>query len=172
MKEFTWHQRLGHLNESSLQKLAKLKMADGFDYDPRRNIGFCRSCVEGKIHRQPFPREGARRSTKPLGLVHSDVCGELSVRSLGGAKYFLTFVDDNSRYVWVYMLKHKSEVFGKILEWKVSVENFSGHKLKALPTDNSGEYMSNEMKGFLKKEEVRHELTVSKTPEQNGVAER
>ena len=147
-------------------------MADGFDYDPQRNIDFCKSCVEGKIHRQPFPREGGKGSTKLLGLVHSDVCGELNVKSLGGAKYFLTFVDDNTRYVWVYLLKHKSEVFDKFLEWKALVENSSGHKLKALRTDNGGEYVSNEMKSFLKKEGVSHELTVPKTPEQNGVAER
>ena len=69
-------------------------------YDPQRNIDFCKSCVEGKIHRQPFPREGGKRSTKLLGLVHSDVCGELNVKSLGGSKYFLTFVDDNTRYVY------------------------------------------------------------------------
>ena len=171
-KESTWHRRLGHLSESSLQKLAKLKMADGFDYDPQRNIDFCKSCIEGKIHRQPFPKEGGKRSTELLGLVHSDVCGELNVKSLGGAKYFLTFVDDNTRYVWTYMLKHKSEVFQKFFEWKALVENSSGHKLKALRTDNGGEYVSNEMKNFLKKEGVHHELTVPKTPEQNGVAER
>ena len=55
----------------------------------------------------------------------------------------------------VYMLKHKSEVFDKFLEWKASVENSSGHKLKALRTDNGGEYVSNEMKSFLKKEGVK-----------------
>ena len=91
---------------------------------------------------------------------------ELNVKSHGGAKYFPTFINDNTHYVWVYMLKHKSEVFDKFLELKELVENSSGHKLKAC-----GEYMSNKMKNFLKKEEVYHELTVPKTPKQNGIAE-
>ena len=69
------------------------------------------------------------------------------------------------------MLKHKSEAFNKFLEWKTLVENSSGHKLKVLHTNNGGEYMSTEMKSFLKKG-VHHELTVPKIPEQNGIAER
>ena len=102
---------------------------------------------------------------------HSDVCGELNVKSLGGAKYFLTLVDDNTRYVWICISKHKSEVFDKFLEWKALVENSSGHMLKALHTNSGGEYVSSKIKNFLKKEGVHHKLTVPKTPDQNGVAE-
>ena len=99
-KKSTWHRRLGHLSESSLQELGKIKMADGFDYDPRKKIDFWKSCMEGKIHRPLFPTDGGKRSTESLGLVHSDVCGPLNVKSLGGAKYFLTFVDDNTAKMW------------------------------------------------------------------------
>ena len=89
-----------------------------------------------------------------------------------GGVYFLTFIDDKSRYVWVYILKHKDDVFPCFLEWKALVERSTNQKLKALRTDNGGEYMSTEFQTYLKKEGVRHELTVPKTPEQNGVAER
>lgn len=53
-----------------------------------------------------------------LGLVHSDVCGKIRTPPLSGGEYFLNFVDDKSRYTWVYMLKRKEEVFEKFLEWK------------------------------------------------------
>ena len=114
----------------------------------------------------------SHRWSELLGLVHSDVCGKMNAKSLSGAEYFLTFIDDKSRYVWVYILKHKDDVFPCFLEWKGLVERSTNQKLKALRTDNGGEYMSTEFQTYLKKEGVRHELTVPKTPEQNGVAER
>lgn len=174
-KEAIWHRRLGHLNLGSLRKLAQSDMVIGFDYDPEKateGIGFCESCVEGKSHRLPFqPRQG-KQSNTPLELVHSDVCGKLNIKSLGGAQYFLTFIDDSTRYVWIYVLKRKDEVFTKFCEWKAMVENSTGCKLKTLRSDNGGEYTSAEFTDYLKREGIRHELTIPRTPEQNGVAER
>ena len=170
--EDIWHQRFGHLGARNLQRLAKHGMVDGFDFDATKQIKFCESCVKGKHHRSKFPTSGGKRSEEPLGLVHSDLCGKMSSKSLSGAEYFLTFIDDKTRYVWVYILKQKDQVFEKFLEWKALVEKSTGRKLKALRTDNGGEYTSAEFEAYLKKEGVRHELTVPKTPEQNGVAER
>ena len=100
------------------------------------------------------------------------MCGKIGTKSLGGANYFLTFIDDETRYVWVYVLKTKDEVFKYFLEWKTQAEKLSGHVLKVLRTDNGGEYTSKEFESYLKSEGVRHELAVRKTPEQNGIAER
>ena len=58
-------------------------MVNGFDYDPTEMIGFCELCVKGKIHRKSFPTGCAKRSSEPLGLVHSNVCGKLNAKSLG-----------------------------------------------------------------------------------------
>ena len=132
---------------------------------------FCEACVDGKHHRCKFPTSGGSRSKEPLGLVHSDVCGKMSAKSLSGAEYFLTFIDNTTRYVWVYILKRKDEVFARFLEWKALAEKSTGRKLKVLRTDNGSEYTSAEFEAYMKKEGVRHELTVPKTPEQNGVAE-
>ena len=91
---------------------------------------------------------------------------------MSGARYFLTFVDDKTHYTWVYVLKCKSEVFSKFLEWKAHVERMSNYCLRILRTDNGGEYTSNEFSTYLKSEGVRHEFTIPKNPEQNRVAER
>ena len=170
--EEIWHRRYGHLGAENLQKLVRDKLVDGFNYNASRQIGFCEPCVDGKHHRSSFPKGGGNRSNDLLGIVHSDVCGRIETKSLGGAEYFVTFIDDKSRFVWVYVLKHKGEVFEKFIEWKNMMEKSSGQKIKVLRTDNGGEYTSKVFENFLKKEGIRHEYTVPKTPEQNGVAER
>ena len=115
-KESIWHRRFGHLREKSLRELAKNKLADGFDYNLSNDI---ESCVLGKLHRSPFSKNGRKRADFVLNLVHSDVRGKLSTQSLGGAEYFLTFIDDRSHYTWVYVMNHKSEVLQKFIEWKL-----------------------------------------------------
>ena len=96
----------------------------------------------------------------------------MDVPSLSGSEYFLSFVDDKSRYVWAYILKHKSEVFEKFMEWKAMVELQTGKKLKKLRSDNGGEYLSEQFTNYFKKNGIQRQLTIRKTPEQNGVAER
>ena len=170
-KEDLWHQRYGHLSETSLKKLVNEGMVDGLDYNASKKLTFCSDCADGKNHRQKFDKDGHRR-TEALELVHSDVCGKMSVASNGGAYYFLTFIDDATRYTWVYILKTKAAVYEKFREWKAEVEKSFGKELKTLRTDNGGEYTSREFASYLKEEGIRHETTVPKTPEQNGVAER
>ena len=93
-------------------------------------------------------------------------------KSAGGAEYFLTLTDDHTRYSWVYMLKTKDQAFEYFQEWKALVEKQSKYKLKTLRTDNGGEYTSKRFEQYLKAEGIRHEKTIPKTPEQNGVSER
>ena len=171
-KEEMWHRRLGHLGKQSLQKLAKNELLVGFNYDVSKEIHFCEPYAQEKHHRSCFPKDGGKRSEEPLGLVHSNVCGKTNAKSLSGAEYFVMFTDDKTRFVWVYVLKHKSQVFEKFLKWKAMVERLTGWKLKTLRTDNGGEYSSTEFADYLRSEGVRHERTIPKTPEQNGVAER
>ena len=110
----------------------------------------------------PFPKAGGERPDQVFGIVHSDVCGTIQKKSLSGAEYFVTFIDDKSRFVWVYTLTHKSEVFEKLTEWKSMVRKSRGMKVKVLRTDNEGEYTSKEFEQYLKKPSTQHELTVPK----------
>ena len=167
-----WHQRFGHLNERSLQKLARDNMVKGLDFNHTKDIDFCETCIKGKRKKSAFPTSGSSRAKQPLDLVHSDLCGKINARSLGGAEYFLTFIDDCTHFTWVYMLKQKNEVFYCFLRWKVLVEKSSGRKLKTIRTDNGGEYTSTAFEEYLTSEGIRHERTIPRTPEQNGVAER
>ena len=119
-----WHQRYGHLGVQSLKKLANDKLVEGFNFDAKKDLEFCKACTQEKLHRCSFPTSGATRASEPLGLVHSDLCGKINTKSCSGAEYFLTFTDDKTRYVWVYPLKQKGDVFNQFLEWKAAAEKF------------------------------------------------
>ena len=112
------------------------------------------------------------KTSMPLKLVHSDLCGKMGQKSLGGAEYFLALLDDKTRYTWVYPLKTKDQGFDCFKEWQAEVENRTGRRVKILRTDNGGEYTSRKFQDHLKTCGIRHELTIPKTPEQNGAAER
>ena len=170
-KERLWHRQYGHLGEQSLKKLASKELIQRFDYNVTNSIGFCETCTRGKLHRSRF--ETSKSQTKePLELVHSDVCEKMREKSLGGAEYFLTFTDNHTRYSLIYPLKTKDQVFDRFVEWKALVEKSSRKKVKTLRSDNGGEYTSKKFEAYLKSEGIRHECTIPKTPEQNGVAER
>jgi len=112
------------------------------------------------------------RATKPLEIVHSDVCGPMRTTSLGGARYFVTYIDDFSRKVWVYLLKSKGECLEKFKEFKALVETQSEHKIKMFCSNNGGEYTSKGFKGFLKAHNIEKQTSTPYRLQQNEVAER
>ena len=79
---------------------------------------------------------------QPLELIPNDICGLVPEISLGGAQYFITFVDDCTRKVWVYSLKTKDKALETFVRWITEVQNRSGHKVKRFWSDNWGEYTS------------------------------
>ncbi|CAA0810109.1 Unknown protein, partial [Striga hermonthica] len=131
----------------------------------------CESCLEGKMTKRVFSSKG-HRSKDVLGLVHSDLCGPMSVQARGGFEYFVTFIDDYSRSGYIFLLHHKSECFEKFLEYKAVVEKQLGKSIKSLRSDCGGEYLSNEFRNYLTDNGNTSQLTARGTPQQNGVAER
>ena len=165
---YLWHLRLGHINLDRINRLVK----DG----PLRKLNVstllvCESCFECKMTKRPFSAKG-ERSKEPLQLVHSDVCGPLSVQARGGYEYFVTFIDDYSRYSYVYLMHKKSETFGKFKEFMEEAGKQLGKSLKTLRSDRGGEYLDTEFKDNLLKHGILSQLTTPGTPQQNGVVER
>ena len=115
--EDVWHRRFGHLGVRNLQKLARKELVKGYKFDTSQELTFCESCSHGKQHRTKFPTS-VRRAEVPLGLVHSDLCGKMNEKSLSGAEYFLSFIDDKTHFTWVYFLKWKDEAFESLLSGK------------------------------------------------------
>ena len=107
-----------------------------------------------------------------LELVHSNVCGPMSIQARGGYEYFITFTDDYSRFGYVYLMKRKSEAFEKFKEFRAEVENQLGKRIKAIRSDRGGEYLLGDFKDYLTENGTVSQLTAPGTPQQNGVAER
>ena len=98
----------------------------------------------------------------------------MTVASLGGYHYYVTFIDDYSRKTWIYFLKTKEseEVLSKFKEFKAQVENLLGKRIKILRSDNGGEYTSTEFNDFSKEARIKRELTIPYNPQPNKVVER
>ncbi|KAK1648458.1 hypothetical protein QYE76_066263 [Lolium multiflorum] len=129
------------------------------------------ACLMGKMTKTPFSGM-MERATDLLEIIHTDVCGPMSVASRGGYRYVLTFTDDLSRYGYIYLMKHKSETFEKFKEFQSEVENQRNKKIKFLRSDRGGEYLSYEFGMHLKKCGILSQLTPPGTPQRNGVSER
>jgi hypothetical protein len=122
--------------------------------------------------RQDFLPSRDDRAKDILELIHSEVCGPFSSPSLRGFRYYVIFIDDPSHKTWIFFMKNKDEVLSKFVEFEALVENQTSKKIKALRSDNEGEYISNAFRDLCGKEGIRRELTAPHNPRQNGVDER
>jgi hypothetical protein len=164
-----WHFRLGHPSLDIVNRVVKDKHlpVSVFDFN---NTSACNSCQLGKSKRQPF-NNSTRISLQPLDLIHSDIWTS-PITSISGCKYHVVFIDDFSRFTWIYPLYNKSEVFDSFVKFKLLVENQFSSKIKQLQSDGGGEYMSNHFQSFLTKHGIIHRKSCPYTSQQNGLAER
>jgi hypothetical protein len=141
-----WRTRFGHLPFQSLRLLQKNSMVKGLPIF-KEQIPPCESCILGKHKRTSFPHS-SNQAKQHLELLHTHLCGSMKTESIGGSFYFLTFIDDFSRKIWIYFLRHKSKTFSKFKEFKAEAEKQSGKFLKVLKSDGGGEYNSREFTTF------------------------
>src|SRR5215216_3308939 len=124
----------------------------------------------GKMTKTPFSRT-MEQANDLLEIIHTDVCGSMSVEARSGYRYFVTFTDDLSRYGYIYLMKHKSETFEKFKEFQSEVEIHRNKKRKFLRSDCGGEYLSYEFGLHLKQCGIVSQLTPPGPPQRNGVSE-
>jgi transposase InsO family protein len=164
---YLWHCRLGHIGVKRMKKLHADGRLESLDYE---SFDTCEPCLMGKMTKTPFSGT-MERANDLLEIIHTDVCGLMSVEARGGYRYFLTFTDDLSRYGYIYLMKHKSETFEKFKEFQSEVENHRNKKIKFLRSDRGGEYLSYEFGLHLRKCGIVSQLTPPGTPQRNGVSE-
>ena len=111
-------------------------------------------------------------SSRPLEIVHTNICGPTRTKNIQGEYYFMLLIDDNSRMTWVTFLKEKSEAFEKFKIFKAMVENETNEKIKCLRFENGGEFTSNEFNDFCEIHGIKRKFSAGDTPQQNGVVER
>src|ERR1043165_5730093 len=166
-----WHARMGHVNFDSLRQLSTKGMARGLP-KIQHPSQVCDACITGKQSRLPFPSQASFRATRPLELVHADLCGTITPTSLAGNNYFFLIVDDYSRYMWIYMLKSKDQVYENFKKFLSEAQTETSHKDRKLRTDCGGEFTSRALTTYCEEKGILRQLTAPYTPQQNGVVER
>jgi hypothetical protein len=169
----TWHNRLSHINTSAIKTMVSTGIVDGIEIKTNDGDTFCEGCAKGKQHRNKFPINVDRvRASQPGQLIHTDICGPMSVQSIGGALYFAIFKDDCTCYRIVHCLTHKSDVQSSIKRIVLQVQRKTGFSVQILRSDRGKEFTSHETVQFLQDQNIRQELIVPYCLEQNGVTER
>jgi GH15 family glucan-1,4-alpha-glucosidase len=109
----------------------------------------CETCQLGKQVRYPFQAQTTHVSSRPLEMIHSYVW-TMKSKSIGRCRYYVSFINDHTRKVWVYFMKHKGEMFQHFLNFKAMVKKEKGVIIKCLRSDGRGEYFSDEFIEYLK----------------------
>ncbi|CAI7912700.1 unnamed protein product [Closterium sp. NIES-54] len=167
----TLHRRMGHVALPFLQQLVKNEMVVGIRVkaEPDEVLG-CPTCMQAKFTHYPFSSSEATAKA-PLDEVVMDVVGTLKLGA-AGAEYFLTIVDVYTRMTWVYVLSKKSVMVETVkTDWLPMVERQQDRLVKAIRTDRGGEFLSKGFSLWLKKNGIRHSLTMPYSPAMNGIAE-
>ncbi|CAI7800586.1 unnamed protein product [Closterium sp. NIES-53] len=167
----TLQRRMRHVALPMLQQLVKNEMVAGIRVkgEPDEVLG-CPTCMQAKFTRYLFSRSEATAKA-PLDEVVMDVVGPLKLGA-PGAEYFLTIVDIYTRMTWVYVLSKKGDVAETVkTDWLPMVERQQDRLVKSIRTDRGGEFLSKEFGLWLKKNSIRHSLTVPYSPAINGIAE-
>jgi hypothetical protein len=163
-----WHSRLCHVNFGCMTRLADMSLIPKFTFVKGSK---CHACVQAKQPRKPH-KPAKERNLAPLELIHSDLCEMNGELTRGGKKYFMTSIDDSTRYCYVYLLKTKDEALDLFKIYKAEVENQLERKIKRVRSDRGGEYFSNEFNLFCAEHGIIHERTPPNSPQSNGIAER
>ena len=168
-----WHRRLGHRDNAAINMMYNNGLVRGLKLDDcHKNNSFCKSCIKGKMSQTKFPKKSLHQSKHILDLIHSDICGPMEKATPSGKRYYITFIDDYSKYCHTYLLNSKDEAAEKFMEFVAMVQNKFNKTPKILRTDNGGEYIYHELENYLKKHGIEHQTTVRYTPSQNGTSER
>lgn len=144
-----WHKHLRHPNANVLHDLLKSSFLENKDIPSLNSIHFdCIPCKLGTSKNFPFPTHQSN-VTQIFDIIHSDVWGMAPVISHANCKYFVTFIDDYSRFTWVYFLRSKDEVFSTFKFFHAYDRTQFSSKIKILRSGNGGEYMSHSFQEYL-----------------------
>ncbi|GJS47598.1 putative ribonuclease H-like domain-containing protein [Tanacetum coccineum] len=167
-----WHRRLGHVNFKNLNKLVKGNLVRGLPSKIFQNDHTCVACQKGKQHKASCKAKIVSSISQPLQLLHMDLFGPTSVRSINHKTYCLVITDDFSRFSWVFFLRTKDETSGILKDFIRQIENQLNQKVKTIRCDNGTEFKNRDIIEFCGSKGIKREYSNARTPQQNGVAER
>ena len=130
-----WHCRLGHISRGRIERLVKNDILPPLELS---DLEQCRECIKGKYVKKI--KKDAKRSAGILQIIHIDICGMFPIKSVVGYDSFITFIDDYSRYGYIYPIKERTEALDKFKIFKAEVEIQHNLKIKIVRSNHGGEY--------------------------------
>ncbi|GJT98576.1 putative ribonuclease H-like domain-containing protein [Tanacetum coccineum] len=167
-----WHRRLGHVNFKNLNRLVKGNLVRGLPSKLFQNDHTCVACQKGKQHKASCKAKIVSSISHSLQLLHMDLFGPTSVRSLNHKTYCLVITDDFSRFSWVFFLRTKDETSAILKDFIRQIENQLNQKVKTIRCDNGTEFKNRDVIELCGSKGIKREYSNARTPQQNGVAER
>ena len=167
-----WHKRLAHVNFTQLDMLIKKELAIGIPSFKVKHDFICESCQRGKQTKSSFKTKKKVSTSRPLELIHMDLVGPARVKSLGGNLYALVVVDDYSRFTWTMFLASKQDTFDAFVVLAKKVQNERELKITAIRTDHGGEFENHSFSELCEQNDIEHNFSAPRTPQQNEVVER
>ncbi|GJU64701.1 putative ribonuclease H-like domain-containing protein [Tanacetum coccineum] len=167
-----WHRRLGHVNFKNLNRLVKGNLVRGLPTKLFQNDHTCVACQKGKQHKASCKAKLVSSISNTLQLLHMDLFGPTSVRSINHKTYCLVITDDFSRFSWTFFLRTKDETSAILKDFIRQIENQLNQKVKIIRCDNGTEFKNKEVIEFCGLKGIKREYSNARTPQQNGVAER
>ncbi|GJR80145.1 putative ribonuclease H-like domain-containing protein [Tanacetum coccineum] len=167
-----WHRRSGHVNFKIMNKLVKGNLVRGLPSKIFDNDHTCVACQKGKQHKASCKAKLMSSISQPLQMLHMDLFGPTSVRSINHKTYCLVVTDDFSRFSWVFFLASKDETSGILKRFITEIENQLNYKVKVIRCDNGTKFKNREMNELCGLKGINREFSVARTPQQNRVAER
>lgn len=156
-----WHCRMGHPT-NHIVKLALSKSVIPFHCTAPPQP--CTPCLEGKFTKLPFPSH-ASKFVLPFAVIHSDVWGPAPCISIEGYRYYVSFIDECTRYTWIFPIINKADVFGLFVQFHSFVLNSFDAHIKILQSDGGGEYIGASFQSFLREKGITHQKSCPYTPE-------
>ncbi|XP_056691797.1 uncharacterized protein [Spinacia oleracea] len=167
-----WHKRFGHASFSLLDKLRSKELVRGLPSIKFLKDKVCEACAKGKHVRSYFKPKNIVRTTKPLELIHMDLCGPMRIQSRSGKRYVLVIVDDYSRFTWVIFLTSKDETFDEFVAFAKKIQRTTAHQLIYIRSDHGTEFENHKFTEYCKEQGIDHNFSALRTPQKNGVVER
>ncbi|KAJ9558008.1 hypothetical protein OSB04_012622 [Centaurea solstitialis] len=167
-----WHRRMCHMNFKNMNLLVKNNLVRGLPAKEFSSDDHCVACLKGKQHKNSHKSKEVNTISSPLQLLPMDLFGPTNVMSIGKKSYCLVIVDDYSRFTWVYFLRTKDETSGLIKPFVTRVENKTNLRVKVIRSDNGTEFKNADLNSFCEEKGIERQYSASRTPQQNGVAER
>ena len=166
--ETIWHQRMGHIGNDALNALLDKTIGSK---GPVRLSKDCETCIQAKTTAK-ISREPMTRASKVLEKVHSDICGPISPESFSKNRYFVSFIDDYSRYAEIRLLRSRDNLYDEFISWLNEEQLQLGAKLQRLHSDNAKEYKSGDFKSLFKSQGTKGTYSAPYSPQQNGISEK